>query len=173
MEDRTSELTLRPFRLSDIDNFMVWATDDLVSRFCRFKTYTSREAGIAYLKEQAIPHPWLRAICLDDRAIGSISVTQGSGGALCRGELGYVLASKYWGQGLTPHAVKMVLSSVFKDISKLERVEALVDAENVRSQRVLEKVGFVRDGFLRKYERVKGRTINCMLYSFLSTDTIK
>ena len=76
--DEFSKITLKPFDLSYADDFMEWATDDKVSRFCTWDTYTSREQAIDYIKNQAIPHPWLRAICLGKRAIGSISVTPGS-----------------------------------------------------------------------------------------------
>ncbi|KAL4201594.1 hypothetical protein AMTRI_Chr02g216950 [Amborella trichopoda] len=173
MEDQISKLSLRPFHLSDIDDFMVWASDDLVTRFCSWDAYTSKEGGLAHLRDRTLPHPWHKTICLSDRPIGSICLTQGSGEALCRGEIGYALAFKYWGQGLATHAVNMVLSSVFKDKPELERIEALVDADNVGSQRVLEKVGFKKEGLLRKYLIHRGKTVDVFMYSFLSTDLIK
>nr|DAD37990.1 TPA_asm: hypothetical protein HUJ06_008631 [Nelumbo nucifera] len=64
----------------------------------------------------------------------------------------------------------MVVSSVFHDFPDLERLEALIDSENLRSQRVLEKVGFTREGILRKYLIVKGSTRDVVVYSLLSTD---
>nr|DAD47894.1 TPA_asm: hypothetical protein HUJ06_017831 [Nelumbo nucifera] len=65
---------------------------------------------------------------------------------------------------------KMVVSSVFHDFPDLERLEALVDSENLRSQRVLEKVGFTGEGFLRKYLIVKGSSRDIVMYSLLSAD---
>ncbi|KAH7853828.1 hypothetical protein Vadar_007037 [Vaccinium darrowii] len=41
-----SEITLRPFNLSDVDDLMEWTTDEKVSRFCLWDTYSSREQGI-------------------------------------------------------------------------------------------------------------------------------
>ncbi|XP_011621666.1 uncharacterized protein LOC105420264 [Amborella trichopoda] len=173
MEDQMSKISLRPFQLSDIDDFMVWHCDDNVARFCGWDTCTSKEDGLARLRDRTIPHQREKAICLNDRPIGSIGLIQGSGAGLCRAEVGYVLASKYWGQGIATHAVKMVVSTVFKEKPGLERIEATVDVENVGSQRVLEKVGFKREGLLRKYLIHKGRTIDMFIYSFLSTDSIK
>ena len=163
-------VTLRPLDLSDIDDFMVWAADDKVSRFCSWDTFTSKEAGIDYIKNTVIPHPWFRAICLDNKAIGAISVSANNGGDRCRGELGYVLGSKYWGKGIATKAVKMVASTIFKEWPHLERLEALVDVENGGSQRVLEKAGFQREGLLRKFCILKGRTRDMVIYSLLSID---
>ena len=169
-QDGSPELSLRPLDLSDIDDFMVWAADDKVSRFCSWDTFTSKEAGIDYIKNTVIPHPWFRAICLDNKAIGAISVSANNGGDRCRGELGYVLASKYWGKGIATKAVKMVASTIFKEWPHLERLEALVDVENGGSQRVLEKAGFQREGLLRKFCILKGRTRDMLIYSLLSID---
>ncbi|PON80029.1 FkbH domain containing protein [Parasponia andersonii] len=151
-------ISLRPLDLSDIDAFMVWATDKVVTRFCTWEPHTSKEEGMRFIMDKVIPHPWFRAICLDDTPIGAISVTANSGNDRCRGELGYVLGSKYWGKGIATKAVKMVAETIFKEWPHLERLEALVDVENVGSQRVLEKIGFQREGILRKYFLLKGRT---------------
>ncbi|XP_061992563.1 uncharacterized protein LOC133710494 [Rosa rugosa] len=168
--DELSKISLRPLALSDIDDFMVWATDEKVPRFCTWEPYTSKEDGIKFIKEQVLPHPWFRAICLDNKPIGAISVSSKSGNDRCRGELGYVLGSKYWGKGIATQAVKMVADTIFKEWTHLERLEALVDVNNVRSQRVLEKAGFLKEGVLRKYEVLKGRTWDIVMYSLLSTD---
>ncbi|XP_043710761.1 uncharacterized N-acetyltransferase p20-like [Telopea speciosissima] len=168
----SSDISLRPLQLSDLDDFMVWASDDRVSRFCTWNTYTSREAALNYIKETVIPHPWYRAICLKNRVVGAISVNKPRSGDddSCRGELGYALAAKYWGRGIATRAVKLVVSSIFKDWPHLVRLEALVDVENIGSQRVLEKVGFQKEGVLRKYLIVKGRILDLVIYSLLSTD---
>ncbi|XP_058086417.1 uncharacterized protein LOC131233647 [Magnolia sinica] len=171
MED--TQISLRVFDISeDFDDFMVWATDSKAARFCSWEPYTSKEDALNYLKETVVSHPWFRAICLGNRPIGAISVAPGSDNNRCRGELGYVLASKYWGQGIATRAVKMVIDSIFVEWPHLERLEALVDVENPGSQRVLEKAGFLREGVLRKYVIRKGKTRDVVMYSFLSTDSL-
>jgi len=69
-------------------------------------------------------------------------------------------------------AVKLAVKSVFEEMKGLERVEALVDVENKGSLKVLEKVGFLKEGVLRKYIVLKGRTRDMVMFSFLSTDTM-
>ncbi|KAJ0093433.1 hypothetical protein Patl1_25344 [Pistacia atlantica] len=132
--------------------------------------YTSKEEGMSFIKDKVATHPWFRAICINNRPIGAITVTPKSGHDKCRGELGYALASNYWGKGIATQAVKMVAKTIFDEWPHLERLEALVDVENVGSQRVLEKAGFKKEGVLRKYLIQKGSTRDMVMFSLLSTD---
>ena len=104
--------------------------------------------------------------------MGAILFTPGTGNDSCKGELGYVLASEQWGKGVMTKAVKLAVKSVFEEMERLERVEALVDVENKGSLKVLEKVGFLKEGVLRKYFVLKGRTRDMVMFRFLSTDTM-
>ncbi|XP_030543431.1 uncharacterized N-acetyltransferase p20-like [Rhodamnia argentea] len=164
-------ISLRPLQLSDVDDFMVWAADPDVARFCRWEPYTSRDDALAFIAGTVLPHPYFRAICLDGRPVGAVSVTRNEAASdACRGELGYVLGSGYWGRGIVTEAVRMAVAEVFGERPELERVEATVYVENKASQRVLEKAGFTREGVLRKYMVVKGRTRDVVMFSRLSTD---
>mgnify|MGYP003297900952 CR=1 FL=1 len=68
----------------------------------------------------------------------------------CRAEVGYVLAQRYWGHGFMTEAADAVVEWVIAQ-PEIHRVWATVDLENVASQRVLEKVGMVREGVLRRW----------------------
>jgi ribosomal-protein-alanine N-acetyltransferase len=70
--------------------------------------------------------------------------------AACRAEVGYVLARRYWGRGLMTEAAGAVVEWVIAQ-PEIHRVWATVDLENVASQRVLEKVGMIREGVLRRW----------------------
>ncbi|KAI3928943.1 hypothetical protein MKW92_018584 [Papaver armeniacum] len=155
------EISLRVFNLSDVDDFMVWATDDRVSHFCRWDTYTSKEDALDFIRNIVIPHPWFKAICIDNKPIGAIS-----------SEIGYVLASEHWGKGIATLAVRMVTETIFKDCPHLERLEGFVDVENKGSQKVLEKAGFQKDGVFRKYVILKGKNIG-MDYSRITLRPFK
>ncbi|KAL6977237.1 hypothetical protein U1Q18_026033 [Sarracenia purpurea var. burkii] len=172
VDDELSNINLRLLDLSDLDDFMVWATDDKVSKFCSWETFKSREDAVKYIIDFIIPHPWFRAICVGDRPIGIIFVRPDSGGDSCRGEIGYALASQYWGKGIATRAVEMTATAVFGEWPHLERLEGLVVANNEGSQRVLEKAGFQREGVLRKYLVLKGKTRDMVMFSLLSTKLI-
>ena len=55
-------------------------------------------------------------------------------------ELAYGLAKTSWGKGLAPEAAHASLRFGFEEM-KLERIVAVVNPQNVSSQRVLEKLG--------------------------------
>ncbi|KAH0634122.1 hypothetical protein KY290_037557 [Solanum tuberosum] len=164
-------ISLRLLDLTDIDDFMEWFTDDNVNKFCsRDTTFITKEDAMQYIADVVIPHPWYRAICLNDKPIGSISVSPFHGSDICRGEIGYEISSKYWGKGIATKAVKMVASTIFVDWPHLARLEGIVAVDNVGSQRVLEKAGFIKEGVLRKYYLVKGIPIDIVMFSLLFID---
>jgi len=68
----------------------------------------------------------------------------------CRAEVGFVLARRYWSHGFMTEAAGAVVEWVIAQ-PEIHRVWATVDLENVASQRVLEKVGMVREGVLRRW----------------------
>jgi RimJ/RimL family protein N-acetyltransferase len=57
-------------------------------------------------------------------------------------DLGYRLMTAYWGQGLATEASRACVSYGWQTLG-LKRIVGLVDHENLRSVRVLKKVGFV------------------------------
>ncbi|KAM7462813.1 hypothetical protein LguiA_030934 [Lonicera macranthoides] len=164
-------ITLRRFDLSDADDLMVWTIDEKVSQFCGWDhTGFSKDKAIDVIANTIIPHPYYRAIRVDNRTVGEVSVKPRAGCESCRAEIGYVLAYDYWGRGIATKAVKMVINEIFGVFPNLERIEGTVDVENMASQRVLDKCGFKREGVLRKYLIHKGKTIDMIMFSLLRTD---
>lgn len=163
-------VTLRDFQMTDVEDYMVWAHDEEVAHFCSWEVHKSREETEKYISTEVIPHPWLKAICVDGKAVGGISINRGQGHAECRGEIGYATAAHCWGKGIVTQAVKLAVSAAFRDLPDLERIEGLVEPQNVASQRVLEKAGFVKEGLLSKYLTFKGKTRDFYVYRMLSAD---
>ncbi|GLJ31453.1 hypothetical protein SUGI_0631270 [Cryptomeria japonica] len=161
---------LRKFQESDLDDFMEWATDEEVYRFSMRETFKSREEAEIYIKKKSVERPWWKAICLEGRVVGAINLKRVIGDSSCRAEIGYCLARRWWGKGVAAEAVKLCVSRAFTDIPGLERIEGLVESENVASQSVLEKAGFVKEGLLCKYFTFKGKTRDFYSYCFLSQD---
>ena len=64
-------------------------------------------------------------------------------------EIGYVLARSYWRKGLVTEAVRAVTSWLLQQ-PDVYRVFATCDIENPASARVMEKVGMLREGILRR-----------------------
>jgi ribosomal-protein-alanine N-acetyltransferase len=58
-----------------------------------------------------------------------------------RGEIGFDLAKEYWGKGLMAEALNPIIDYGFS-VLKLMKVEAHTYSNNLRSRRLLEKLGF-------------------------------
>ncbi|KAI9185538.1 hypothetical protein LWI28_008212 [Acer negundo] len=146
IDSSSSTITLQPFKLSDVDDFMIWASDDRVTRYVTWKPFTSKEEALTHIKDVCIQHPWYRSICIHDRSIGFVWIYPGSGDERCRADIGYAVALEFWGQGVATKAVKIAISEALKNFPEVVRLQAYVVVENKASQRVLEKVGFLQEG---------------------------
>jgi RimJ/RimL family protein N-acetyltransferase len=170
IEINLSKITLRPYKISDVDDFLLYGGNEKVTRFTRWNTFTTKQEAVSYIRDYCIPHPYCRSICIDDRSIGFVIIMPRSGDDRCRVDVGYALAAEYWGHGITTRAVKMAISDGLKEFPDVVRLQALVELENKASQRVLDKLGFLKEGVLRKYSFNKGDTRDMVIYSLLSTD---
>ena len=87
-----------------------------------------------------------RAIVADGKIVGNISVEQKPDVYCKDAEIGYLLLTDYWSKGIMTEAVHQFCDIVFSELDII-RITGLVYAPNAASQRVLEKNGFVREGF--------------------------
>jgi ribosomal-protein-alanine N-acetyltransferase len=111
---------------------------------------------------------WAIALHDDDVLIGTTSLhafmpEQG------RAEVGYTLHPLRWGSGLATEAVRLTLRYAFDELD-LRRIEADSDPRNSGSCRLLERLGFVREGFLRERWLVDGELQDTALYGLLKKD---
>ena len=98
----------------------------------------------------------------DDRVIGTCTLHRVSLDHR-RGEVGYALGAAHWGRGYAAEALSALVAFAF-DSLQLHRLEADVDPRNERSLRLLEGLGFQREGFLRERYHVNGEVQDtCML----------
>ena len=81
--------------------------------------------------------------------------------------LGYSLAEKAQGQGFMYEALEGSLHHVFTALN-LHRVMANYVPENIRSQRLLERLGFEREGLAKRYLHINGAWRDHVLTSKLN-----
>ncbi|MFD2246573.1 GNAT family N-acetyltransferase [Pontibacter ruber] len=86
-----------------------------------------------------------------------------------KAEIGFWLLPDYWGKGYVPEAARAVLKYSFEQLA-LNRIEAIVEGGNDQSEKVLQKLGFIREGRLREREIKHGRFIDLIYYSLLKTE---
>jgi RimJ/RimL family protein N-acetyltransferase len=59
-------------------------------------------------------------------------------------EIGWRLAYPFWGQGYAPEGAQAVLDYAFNEL-KLQKIVSFAVADNLKSRRVMEKIGMIRD----------------------------
>lgn len=81
-------------------------------------------------------------------------------------KLGYTLAPERQGYGYATEAVRTMLDDLF--MRGLRRVSAECDARNVRSARLLERVGFQLEGRRPEFTWIKGEWTDDLLFGLLA-----
>ncbi|OUZ12145.1 hypothetical protein BHE97_02840 [Aeromicrobium sp. PE09-221] len=99
----------------------------------------------------------------DDHVVGTVSVNDIVRGAFQNGHIGYWMDARFQSRGLMTAAVRQVVRFA-RDSLGLHRLQAGTLRENIRSQRVLERNGFVRFGLAPEYLRIAGRWQDHVLY---------
>ncbi|MEM7399186.1 MAG: GNAT family protein [Pseudomonadota bacterium] len=84
--------------------------------------------------------------------------------------LGYWVGAAYARQGYMTAAVRAVVPFVFDSLG-LHRLEAACLPTNTASMRLLERVGFEREGLARRYLRINGEWRDHVLYALLEADS--
>lgn len=83
-----------------------------------------------------------------------------------RCEIGYMILPQYNGQGIVTEAIKPVLEYGF-DALNMHSIEAVIDPENVASERVLQKNGFIKEAHILENELWNGKFWDTVIYSLL------
>lgn len=84
-------------------------------------------------------------------------------------EIWYKLLPSNWNKGFASEALKCVLRFCFTEL-KLHRITAGCATQNIASIKVLEKNGFIREGYHRKVLPIRGEWIDNYEYAFLEED---
>lgn len=84
--------------------------------------------------------------------------------------IGYTLNEEYWGKGFATKAVEAMKEYLINVIG-INRVQAFVMPENIKSKNVLERSGFTKEGTIRQGTVWTGQgVVDLDLYSFLKSD---
>lgn len=84
-------------------------------------------------------------------------------------ELGYIVHPEEHGEGYGTEAAALCVQHAFDD-RDLDKVWAQVIDGNEASRRVLEKVGFQREGRLRDHEFAQGQRVDVFVYGLVASE---
>ena len=139
---------LRWPRLTDVERVFSYAADPEVAVFMDWSPHRGIEDSRRFIlaAEKARHSGRELALGIIDRQtedlVGICSLVSKSDPAVA--EIGYALCRRYWGQGIMTETVRMICPWAFSTLNLIE-IYAEVHPDNVGSQRVLEKSGFVRE----------------------------
>lgn len=110
-------------------------------------------------------------LCIDVAGVaaGGIGVIAGEGIAQRTGRFGYWLGRDHWGQGIGTAAARAMLAYAKANLP-FARLEAPVFEWNPASMHLLEKIGFVREGVLRRSVYKDAKLIDCVMYARVLID---
>ncbi|MEV7971521.1 GNAT family protein [Sphaerisporangium sp. NPDC088356] len=168
----TARLTLRRFREDDAAALAAYRSDPGVARYQSWDAPVPVAQARALIASSRARDPrapgWFQyAIEREGVLIGDIGVNLHAN--LMQAEIGFTLAPGCQGHGYATEAVGRVLEHLFEE-EGLHRVSAECDARNLRSARLMERLGFRREGLRRAHTWSKGEWTDDLLYGLLADE---
>ena len=153
-------LRLRRLKLNDLQNMIELESDDEVMRFTSLRKAITAEESLKRLHntidqegERAPLGIWAIEFKESQEFVGWIMLLNRQ---YEHPELGFMIAKRHWGKGLTATAAKGLVDYAFQKIG-LVKIVAVTTQENFASKKVLLKVGFKQNGTVNNFDKV----LNC------------
>ena len=169
-----SRVRLRHLEEADTDSLFEIFADREAMRFWstpRFKERAEAQKLLAEIHDnfrQKTLFQWGIARKSDDKIIGTSTLFRFDDQSR-RAEIGYILNRRFWGNGLINEALTALLKYAFEKM-KLHRIEADIDPRNSASVKVVERLGFQREGLLRERWIVGDEIQDTLFYGLLKSD---
>ncbi len=171
---RTSRLVLRRFTPADAPAFAAYRSDPDVARYQSWDAPVTLDDAVELVGTLSAGKPrdlgWFQyAVERVEQPglIGDVGVCRTDGGR--QAELGFTFAPEHQGRGYAAEAVRRVVEFLLVE-EGLHRVTAGADGRNVRSARLLERVGFRREGHLVASTWMKGEWTDDLLFGLLASE---
>ena len=114
-------------------------------------------------------YPFFVFALADHALLGGVTLSHVRRGVAQAASVGYWVGAQHAGQGFMTEAVCAVLGFAFNQL-RLHRVEAICIPDNHPSRRLLERVGFVREGYARGILKINGAWRDHLSYAILRED---
>lgn len=143
----TERLILRPWEETDAKDLFKYASDPDIGVPAGWPPHTSVEDSLEIIRTVfAAPEVYAVVLKTTGEPVGSCGIMfpdsiHSAEKSQREAEIGYWIGKPYWGQGLIPEAVKVLLSRCFDEL-RLDAVWCGHYDGNTKSKRVIEKCGF-------------------------------
>jgi len=169
----TDRLFLRKLELNHREDFFKYRS---LPQICEYQSFAPKSLKGAddFIKAIAsnpnIPNTWFQLAIVnrnDNKLIGDVGIHFLEDNA--QAEVGYTLAPDFQGQGYATEALKAVISYLFFEMKK-HRVTASVDPNNIKSIRLLERLGMRKEGHFIKSFKVGDMWFDDCIYAILEDE---
>jgi ribosomal-protein-alanine N-acetyltransferase len=167
----TKRLNLRSLNSDDVDEVLALRSNPEIMRFIPRPLTKSKEEALEFISvmdtnvNNNTVINWAITTKEDNKLIGMIGFYRMKPENY-RAEVGYILSAEFHGQGIITEALKRVIQFGFEEM-KLNSIEAVIDPENLGSEKVLLKNNFVKEGHFKEYTFFEGKFSDSVFYSIL------
>ncbi len=166
---QTERMTLRQLTEDDMDFIFDMFSRPETNQYVADDDVKNMEEAVELYEAFIKPKPYLFRLGMVLEENGQLIGTLGFYSISMddkRAVLGADLFKEHWGQGLMQEAVQALLRYGFEEM-ELNRIEASVDPDNIRSMKLTERSGFVKEGVKRQLDWYKGAYHDDVVFSML------
>jgi RimJ/RimL family protein N-acetyltransferase len=175
MQITTKRLLLREFREDDWRAVLGYQRDPLYLRYYPWEDRDEQDAR-AFVDmfrrwQSELPRRRFQLAIVrraDQRLVGNCGIRRKPDNDW-EADIGYELSPDCWEKGYATEAARSMVDFGFREL-RLQRITSWCIADNVASARVLDRLGFKREGRLRRNEFFKGRWWDTLLYALLAEE---
>ena len=173
MEIKTERLKLRLLSKRDVHDIYELCSDPFASRYSDWHPHNNIWQSQRYIQHtlnNARQKKFLTfgiELKIAKKLIGTCSFTEFNYNSTIA-QIGYSLSKAYCGKGYATEAVNAFVDYGL-NVLNLQRIEAKVLCENTASIKLLERVGFQKEGLLKRGAFCKTRCVDIYLYGIISS----
>jgi RimJ/RimL family protein N-acetyltransferase len=166
----TDRLRLRPAVIEDAPAVFRIFSDSRVTRFWFEGPMIEMVQAERRIEELNRPNAVEYAVAEleTDMMIGTLAIFAYFEGSR-RAEIGYALDANHWGKGLMFEAASAVITRCFTE-ADLNRLEADIDPRNAGSEKLLRRLGFKEEGYMRERWIVDGVKSDTQFFGLLKSE---
>lgn len=149
---------LEPFEPTRMENFYTieYQRSNLACEYNAFAKFNYMRYWLFLSENPSLP-------------LGSVSFSNFRKGAFSSCIVGYKLAEKACRHGYMYEALSFLVPEVARDCH-IRRIEAMVLPDNPASIRLLERLGFTKEGYLHTFAQINGQWKDHILYTYLGNN---
>lgn len=169
---QTERCLLRQLKAEDAEEILVLRSDETIIKYLDREPATSIDEAkdfITKTDESLFANTGISwAVCFhnNSKLIGTVGLWRLIKEHY-RAEIGYVLHSRFWKQGIMNEVLKEMVRYGFQQMG-LHSLEANVNPQNMASIKLLEKQGFVREAYFKENFYYNGAFLDSAVYSLIA-----